>query len=262
MQELREVLERIRQKREVWLAAEAAERGMRLEDLKAELEAEEERENQAARAKVREQRLAASLPLRFRTMTFESFEVVSPSHRRAHRRCAEWADNYARWRRNASKDERPASMGLVLSGATGVGKTHLAAAIVHRLIESDLPAQFMNLVSFLSELRASFDGTFRPAITDAKASAAAVLVVDDLGAERGTAWSMETVYQILDHRIQHCLPTILTTNLSVEELQHSVDRPDATELGVWTSRVYGRVLEFCNGEVTVLKADNRRGRKR
>ncbi len=48
---------------------------------------------------------------------------------------------------------------------------------------------------------------------------APVLVLDDLGAQTGTPWADEKLFQLVNYRYNACLPTVFTTNLTVADLE-------------------------------------------
>ena len=64
-----------------------------------------------------------------------------------------------------------------------------------------------------------------------------LLIIDDFGMERGTEYGLEQVYNVIDSRYRSGKPLIVTTNLSLDELQHPQDTPHA--------RIYDRLLEMC-----------------
>ena len=64
-----------------------------------------------------------------------------------------------------------------------------------------------------------------------------LLVIDDLGIERDTPYTMELVYHIIDARYRSGKPMIITTNLTMQELEH----PESRE----KMRIYDRILECC-----------------
>ena len=66
---------------------------------------------------------------------------------------------------------------------------------------------------------------------------AKLLIIDDLGAERGTDFALEKVYDIIDSRYRAKLPVILTTNLSMDELKQATD--------IRYARIYDRIFEMC-----------------
>ena len=64
-----------------------------------------------------------------------------------------------------------------------------------------------------------------------------LLIIDDLGIERGTEFSLEQVFNVIDSRYRSKKPMIVTTNLTLEELKHPGDLTRA--------RIYDRILERC-----------------
>jgi DNA replication protein DnaC len=109
---------------------------------------------------------------------------------------------------------------LVLVGPSGCGKTHLAAAIANRCLEKGDAVLFVIVPDLLDRLRAAyhpdsesgFDATFE------QVRNAPVLVLDDLGAQSTTEWAREKLFQIVNHRFNARLPTVVTTNLALRRL--------------------------------------------
>lgn len=141
---------------------------------------------------------------------------------------------------------------LVLMGRPGNGKTHLAAAIYNDLMVRQVPVAFVNWPAFLGYLREAFDpGTRgqRDATFTARFDVvmqAPVLILDDVGAERGTDWTEEQLYKLLDHRTVQGLPTVITSNCRPDELGHE--------------RVVSRILNGRIGHIVMnMAADYRRG---
>ena len=64
-----------------------------------------------------------------------------------------------------------------------------------------------------------------------------LLIIDDLGIERGTEYGLEMVFSIINARYESGRPTIITTNLSLNTLQNPED--------LVHQRIYDRVLEMC-----------------
>lgn len=109
---------------------------------------------------------------------------------------------------------------LVLLGRSGAGKTHLAAAISNRLIERGKPVLFMVVPDLLDHLRAAYkpdaDDPYDRLFEQVKN--APVLVLDDLGAQASTPWAQEKLYQIINHRYNAQLPTVITSNHTMASL--------------------------------------------
>jgi DNA replication protein DnaC len=174
----------------------------------------------ASQAKTIKAELAPSL----RAMTFETFRPEEALGTTGNRTAFERAQQFA---------ADPWGQGwywLVLIGANGRGKTHLAAAVVNALLARGEPSYFENVSELLDYLRAGYSvqsgEDFERRMTRVKD--APVLALDDLGAEAGqnaafeVSWAQDKVYQILDHRLVEQLPAIVTTNLPLDKLPQRI----------------------------------------
>jgi DNA replication protein DnaC len=109
---------------------------------------------------------------------------------------------------------------LVLFGGYGCGKTHLAAAIANEAIERGRAVLFVVVPDLLDYLRATF-GPNSPVSYDERFDEvrnAPLLILDDLGTQSSTAWAQEKLFQILNYRYNARLPTVITSNHSLEEI--------------------------------------------
>jgi DNA replication protein DnaC len=109
---------------------------------------------------------------------------------------------------------------LIFFGGYGSGKTHLAAAIANRAIERGQPVLFVVVPDLLDYLRATF-GPNSPVGYDERFNEvrnAPLLILDDLGTQSSTAWAQEKLFQILNYRYNARLPTVITSNESLEEI--------------------------------------------
>lgn len=109
---------------------------------------------------------------------------------------------------------------LVLNGPSGSGKTHLAAAIAHRAIETDHLAIFLIVPDLLDHLRATYSpenqSTYDLLFEQVRDTP--LLVLDDLGAHSSTPWAEEKLFQILNHRHNLELPTVVVLSVPPEAL--------------------------------------------
>jgi DNA replication protein DnaC len=109
---------------------------------------------------------------------------------------------------------------LLLSGGSGTGKTHLAAAVANLLMVKGQPVFFAFVPDLLDHLRSSYGPenglTYDELFEQVKNIP--VLVLDDLGNHSGTPWAEEKLYQVLNHRYLTGLPTIITTGTAVDRL--------------------------------------------
>ena len=147
----------------------------------------------------------------------KAFENFLP--RRGHESIREAADS-------ARKFAKSPKGWLVLNGPPGAGKTHLAAAIANDLLRRKQPALFLNVPDLLNFLREAFrpkganDPSFEQRLRTIRDFP--VLILDDWGAHSDTPWADEQLYLILNHRTERNLPTVVTSNLPMEDLEPRV----------------------------------------
>ena len=126
------------------------------------------------------------------------------------------------------------NIGLLLWGGFGTGKSFLAGCIANALMEQEVPVRMTNFARILNELNGSFSG--RNDIVD-RLCRYPLLIIDDFGMERGTEYTLEQIYNIVDSRYRSRKPLIVTTNLPLNEIRHPQDTAHA--------RIYDRILEMC-----------------
>ena len=113
---------------------------------------------------------------------------------------------------------------LVLLGPTGSGKTHLAAAIANRRIVAGEPVFFVTTADLLDHLRSTYAPDSDLAYDEMfeQVRAIPLLVLDDLGDESATPWAKEKLAQVLTHRYNERLPTVITTPGPVRKLDERI----------------------------------------
>ena len=113
---------------------------------------------------------------------------------------------------------------LVLMGNSGCGKTHLAAAIANHCINMQIRTYFIVVPELLDHLRATFGpnngDTFDELFEQVRN--VPLLILDDLGAQHSSPWALEKLFQLLNHRFNAQLPTVVTTNVPMERLDESL----------------------------------------
>jgi DNA replication protein DnaC len=109
---------------------------------------------------------------------------------------------------------------LLLQGPYGCGKTHLAAAIANFAVEIGVPTLFLTVPDLLDMLRFSFDSedtTFESRFNEIRN--ASLLILDDFGTQNATGWAQEKLFQIINYRYINKLPMVITTNLSLDDIE-------------------------------------------
>jgi len=112
---------------------------------------------------------------------------------------------------------------LLLEGAYGCGKTHLAAAIANDAVHRGIPTLFITVPDLLDSLRFAYgnpETTFEARFEEIRN--ADLLVMDDFGTQNATAWAQEKLFQIINYRYINKLPTVITTNLILDEIESRI----------------------------------------
>ena len=109
---------------------------------------------------------------------------------------------------------------LMLAGPSGCGKTHLAAAVTHYNVNAGRPALFIVVPDLLDHLRATFAPNSDPDydLLFDQVCNAPMLTLDDLGSHASTPWAQEKLFQVLNHRYNLELPTVVTLSSPMEAL--------------------------------------------
>ena len=141
------------------------------------------------------------------------------------------------------------SPSLILYGNTGLGKTHLSLAIANKAIEKGFNVVYGSAHNLLSEIEKEHFGRLKSDDSpEDNVLNADLLILDDLGAEFSTSFTVSMVYNIINTRILKGLPTIISTNLWYDEISDK-----------YGNRVYSRIignytpLEFAGRDVRQLK---------
>lgn len=176
----------------------------------------------------------ARIPARYNSCDFATFETNGDSLRDAHRRAAEFADRFP-----------VVDRGLLFYGQPGVGKTHLATAILKDVIrKKNARGKFYESSELLRLLRETYGSGTRVNEMDIlrPVMEADLLVLDDLGQEKTSDWVQETLGLVINTRYASRRPLIITTNLE--------DGPDTTDPNSFVYRIglrnRSRLMEMCD----------------
>jgi DNA replication protein DnaC len=175
-------------------------------------------------------------------MTFRSFDAKRLNLPQEQRQNLEWAYQVA-----LQYAESPDGW-LILAGVNGCGKTHMAAAIVNYRYEAKKAAIFVVVPEFLDYLRNTFNPESKVSYDQLFEAVknAPLLVLDDFGEHSATPWAQEKLYQVLNHRYNARLATVITTSSSMDEIE---------------PRISSRLVDPKVGMVINITAPDYRGHK-
>lgn len=147
----------------------------------------------------------ANIPKRYQNCSFSNFEEDHhPSLRHALKIARQFVKNYP-----------VQDVGLLFQGPCGVGKTHLAVAIINELIwNKSVPSYFYDFRELIRNIQNSYssDSPMTESALLAPVFEKNVMILDELGARRTTPWVEETVFYIINHRYNNKKVTIFTSN--------------------------------------------------
>jgi DNA replication protein DnaC len=158
---------------------------------------------------------ASGLPERYRQCRLASFHTSDPNPAVTDQLRQALAASRAYVESFLDPEGGHCEWGLLYVGPPGVGKTHLASAVLLELIERyRVRACFVEFTDLLHQIQA----TFAPGATESKSEILAalidaeLLVLDELGAQKPTAWVQDVLYLLVNSRYTQRRPTIFTTN--------------------------------------------------
>ena len=135
--------------------------------------------------------------------------------------------------------------GLIITGKSGVGKTHLATAILNKLTEKDMLVLMGRMILLLDVIKDTFkDFSSKEKDIIELYSKVDMLIIDDLGTERISSWALEKLYTIIENRNENKLPIIVTTRFNKTCLLDRFYQSEDKEL---SEAVIQKLYQFCYG---------------
>ena len=193
-------------------------------------------EEDAAEAKakhaawVQEQKMRCLRHEKYRKSTFDVDDGRNPKIRRM-------CERYIEKRANIIES----NYGLAFIGGNGGGKTFWAACIANALIEAGATVLMTTLKDLIAEMTDDYGANRENVLR--KIKNVQFLILDDYGAERGTDYSLEQAFEIIDTRYNVERPLIITANLTEDALNN----PPNMNYG----RSYSRIIEMCPAIIKV-----------
>lgn len=158
--------------------------------------------------------------------------------------------NLAFLREYANNFDPKTSPSILMMGGTGLGKTHLSSAVARGVIEKGNDVFYTGAIDLFSQFEIQRFKTYNnePNELIERYFECDLLVIDDLGTEMINQFSISTLYNLLNDRLSRRKPTIVSTNLSQEDIQKKyTDRITSRMLGEY------KVVFFAGTDIRAQK---------
>ena len=123
--------------------------------------------------------------------------------------------------------------GLLFWGGVGSGKSYMAACIANALLEQEVRVLMTNFATIINGM---FSATDKIEYVNTICGYD-LLIIDDLGVESHSEYRMEGLFNVIDRRVRSGKPMIITTNLTMKEMDETQDLNEA--------RIYDRIRAVC-----------------
>ena len=222
---------------------ESAKNYWKLQDEKAE-KIKQEREECMRQNKIRKLYEYSKINPRLKGYMFDNFRT-DQTNERAFRKAKKFA-NEVLLRKSKS---------LIITGNVGTGKTHIAASIANYLIQNEVRVIFGTLINLLGEVKDTYknDGKTESDIIE-KYSKVPLLIIDDLGKEKPSEWTLEKLFTIINNRYENNLPVVITTNYNREQLR---ERLANNQNYIIADSIISRLYQMCAG-INLVGSDKRK----
>jgi DNA replication protein DnaC len=218
---------------------------------------EKEKADREMRERVRRIIGESGMGERFLQRTFQTFRTETADQKKIKTAAQAYAGEF-----DAKLPKRgqplPGRNGFIISGTKGTGKTHIAAAIANDLMSRGTAVICMTERNLLGKIRRTFS---QDEHTDESAvrgiyERVPLLIIDDLGKEKPSEWTLATLYAIIDGRYEKAMPIIVTTNYDMKSLTDRLtpERADKTT----ADAIIDRMNEMC--ESIVMSGESWRGK--
>lgn len=137
--------------------------------------------------------------------------------------------------------------GILMTGATGLGKTHLSLAIGNKVINSGYGVIYGSAPDLLRRVEKEHFNKEEETDTEQLLHDCDLLILDDLGAEFDSKFNQSILYNLINMRMNKGIPTIISTNSTLSELKER-----------YGERILSRMLTmenlpFCGNDIRILK---------
>ena len=159
----------------------------------------------------------AAIPKRFERCDLGNYEGYDSGPARAGAKARRYADEFA------TNRERGTS--LIFCGETGNGKTHLAVGIIKTIMAAGYSGAYTRVVELARAVKETYARGAARTERDVYEQFARpdLLVIDEVGRQRDTDTERLVLFEVINSRYEEGKPTLLSTNLSLQQLRDYLD---------------------------------------
>lgn len=213
----------------------------------AKVEAErKEEEDRKMRDRVKRVIGESGMGERFLQRTFKTYIADTPDRKKILAAAVAYAQGFDK-KLPKRGEPLPGRNGFLITGTKGTGKTHIAAAIANHLLNKGMASICMTERELFGRIKKTYsrDGDEGEVLEIYKS--VPLLVIDDLGKEKPTDWTISTLYAIIDGRYDRSMPLIVTANYDAKNLVARITPAGADE--TTAEAIIDRLAEMCEGIV-------------
>ncbi len=205
---------------------------------KAEQEEELRREKTRKEFEIIENKRLSGIEPRYRSASFENY-ITTPENEKAHKNAMVYAKKFSSLEKKGT--------GLIFTGNTGSGKTHLACALANKLLDEGVKVRFITFSDLMQSINGARDyGATENALIK-ELQRCRLLIIDDIGTQAAAEKSKSVLFAILDKRINNFRPTIFTSNVtSLDEIKNR-----------FNEQIYDRIKGNCY-KIEILCSSHRK----
>ena len=138
----------------------------------------------------------------------------------------------------SSKDRR----GLYMHGEVGTGKTHILYALAKLYRANGKDVDVKNFPNWLDDLRQSYKKENDDVNLGNELNKNCILMIDDIGSEKASEWTLEIMYRLINNRYENAMPTIFAGNLDISQFSKK-----------YGDRITSRIVEMVGGKCGIIK---------
>ena len=133
---------------------------------------------------------------------------------------------------------------FLLSGDVGVGKTYFASAVANKLMDKAISSIYVSSNELVENIvNKQFNKEYNTSLYNYLFETE-FLIIDDLGKERPSEWTLEKLFTIINNRYENNLPVVITTNYNRERLRERLANNVNYEIA---DSIISRLYEMCKG---------------